>query len=745
MFNNRPTILPALLLITIGAACVIGLISAFCDMLIRAAFGHVAEALPDADTIQAIRILIGITIICFGMAILFRKNRNAARQPGQERAEPPDTPRETEPPRPIQGDFSPTQGTLSSIDPTLPVFIHIFEDGHQYAGRIHQGGERQSLSLSSLALDESVTPIPGKEWTLRELVEAIIRFKKEDLKAFDERVQLDLGHYLYNQTLGRLPEKGRKQLREQKERSLRILTDNEWIAGLPWNLLASGGVFFSANNWSISLCQRIDNRSHELPPSPRMLIIAPEPPGLKRPTRSEEHLEELEDMLSSHDPRLSFGDNLKVAKAWEEFLQLTASFEPELIYYYGHGVGDRRATRLVFETGPRRAGVEKPILDVAQCLRCLEKPPKLAYINCCLGDAGGFLGAGMQLGDFIPAVITNRTVAEVPVARAQAMTLWKTILLQGIPPHKAVSNLYADMDLNLLSTKDCRWITPVLHAHYSRWTAEPPRQRNRISQDPHWHLKIDRVNQYNAVIAQTRLMLREQKPKSLVFVWYGQEGQGIETFHKRLLVELREELTSVHVHQVRPRWPEHIPENYHDAFSDILTEVFAVNTLEDIPVRLRSESHGRPTLLYVRHEPVRSARLINPESLKWYVRWWDRNFAPLLEKKQFAILTVSFLVSNPPAFVEYVENEKIEEMQTRNTVFWLLDEMEKIAKRDLLLFLQTHNIDLPEERRDEILRKILKKTGGHYEKTVEQLKNIWREAYSVPATSEDVGPKTFDY
>ncbi|MCP4699938.1 MAG: hypothetical protein GY862_24270 [Gammaproteobacteria bacterium] len=133
--------------------------------------------------------------------------------------------------------------------------------------------------------------------------------------------------------------------------------------------------------------------------------------------------------------------------------------------------------------------------------------------------------------------------------------------------------------------------------------------------DPHWHLKIDRISQRDRVLAQTRLMMREQKPKSLAFVWYGQEGQGIEIFHKRLLVELREDLTNACVHQVRPRWPEHLA-NYHDAFSDVLTEAFDARGFEDIPARVRADTHGKSTLIYVRHEPVRSTQLINPESLR---------------------------------------------------------------------------------------------------------------------------------
>ena len=639
---------------------------------------------------------------------------------------------------------------LGGMNTSLPLYIEINKHKDQYSGSIHQGSLERAFSLPDLRLDGHVKPLKDHEWTLNDLVEAITKFNHDDLKAFDARVQLEAGQYLYEQTLGRLPESQQKQILAAKEIEVRILSEDEWIVRLPWNVLSYKGIFRAASGCSVSVSSQLQTVDCELPPSPRILVIAPQPTGAAD-TKAKDHLEALEDMLSSHDQLLSFGNNLQAANTWEDFVDLTKEFKPQLVYYYGHGIGDGTKTRLVFVSGKALQRVDKPIADFAHCLRNMEKPPMLAYLNCCRGDAGGFPGAGMQLGGFIPAVITNRTAAQISVAQTQAMTLWKNILLRAVPPHKAVAGLYAGMDTGQLSTTDIRWINPVLYCHYSQWQATQPAPPDRLTQDPHWHLKIDRVKQYNSAIAQTRLMMREQKPKSLVFTWYGQEGQGIEIFHKRLLVELREELSNAFVYQVRPAWPLHL-ENYHTSFSDILTQAFGVNSLEDIPARIRSESHGsfgKQSLVYVRHEPVTSSQLINPESLKTYVQWWDKEFAPLLEKNQFALLSVSFIVKNPPAFTEYIEDEKIDELDTKHTVFWLLDEMEEVAKKDLLLFLRTHNIDLPKDRRDKVLQNILKKTGGRYEHTIDELKKLRRDAWSVGddsgARATKAGGKKFDY
>lgn len=608
-----------------------------------------------------------------------------------------------------------------ALNTAWPLFIDIKEKNGTYSGRIHQGDRKKGVHIPEMSLGKSVKPVSDSDLLMADIVKAIIEYEFSVLKPIDERALLDVGQYLYAQTLGRLPENVQDRFRNENAIAVRILANDEWIAGLPWPLLADNGIHFSIKGRPIMLCGGTRTAPRELPPCPRLLIIAPKYAGTKD-TQSRDHIRDLEDALSGRDPDQPLV-KIEKAETWTEFEELADTFQPELVYYYGHGTGNKRRTRLDFPSDPR------PVGDFASCLRRLDNPPLIAYINCCQGDAGGFLGAGFQLRDFVPVVITNRTCAEIRVAREQAVKVWTDILLHAVPPDKAVSALYARMNLKHATTADFRWITPVLHADYSQWKAKPAQPSDRLTGDPHWDLKIDRINQYNSVIAQTRLMMREQKPKSLVFVWYGKEGQGVDLFHERLLVELQEELTSALVHPVEPIWPAHLT-NYHSSFGGVLTKEIGVNSVDDIPARLRRKSKGKPILLYVRHQPVIATNLINPESLKKYVQWWDSEFASNLEKNQYALLTVSFIVGNPPAFFDCMAHEAIDLLPLKHTVFWLLDEMENIAKRDLLLFLRTHNINLPEEDRDGILQEILEETGGKYDLTVDELKKlkdrVWR-------------------
>ena len=105
-------------------------------------------------------------------------------------------------------------------------------------------------------------------------------------------------------------------------------------------------------------------------------------------------------------------------------------------------------------------------------------------------------------------------------------------------------------------------------------------------------------------------MLRERKPRSHAFIWYGRPGEGIEIFHQRLNMELRESLSRTHLYQVRPEWPIEFT-NFHRSCEDMFLEAFGISKLDDIPARVRAETAGAigtQTLVYVRHTPIRSEK-----------------------------------------------------------------------------------------------------------------------------------------
>jgi hypothetical protein len=614
-------------------------------------------------------------------------------------------------------------------------FIEISEANGRYQGSIHQGSPAIARALPQLELHPDIEIDIGQRSRLGTIVEAFTDTKSPDLAfVYEERSQLLLGQHLYRQLFGDTPP-AQFQRGQDDRVDLRIVTGDEYIARLPWTLLAHRGLFLSATGWSVSLAQTNQVQACILPHGPKILVVAPEPASLPR-TRAQSHLESLENRLSMFDNHMTIGSHIQVVDTWDDFRQQLRSFKPDIVYYYGHGKGDRQRSLLVFATSVPGQSIDKPIVDFAQCLRELDEPPKIVYLNCCSGDAGGFLGAGWQLGSFIPAVITNRTVAYVDAAQAQALAFWQSVLIDSQPPHSAMAEMCSKLvDLDL-SFSDARWMTPIIYSHYDEWKSTPPRRIDPLEHDPHWHLKLDRVAQFAIVVFQTREMLRERRPHTLAYTWYGQEGQGIEIFHKRLRVELQQDLAAdTHFVEVQPEWPM----DYHDpnrSFSDMLCEVFDVRSLQDIPRGIRAYTRGatgRKALVYVRHQPVRSKNIMNPHLLKTYLEWWDRTFVPLLGESYYALLTVSFEVDNPAKFRRAVlDQERLYDLELDNTTYRLLDEMERVGLKDLFDFLQTHKIRLPPARKDRILQDILEQTNGHYEQTISALRRLVERALGAP-------------
>lgn len=633
-------------------------------------------------------------------------------------------------------------------------FIEITRDGQHYRGILHQGNPvLVQTDLKNLAIGPDVEVDLGLPVRLQQIVDASGDPQHPAHTLITgERSQLALGHHLYAQ-LFETKQPATFKKGQDPHVDLRIRTDDAYIARLPWNLLAHEGTFLATMHWSVALCKDLPKASTNLPASPRLLVVLPEPTGWP-PTRARTHLEALEQCFAPFDRHLTLGSNIARATTWEEFRQQLPNFKPHIIYYYGHGSGDRHHARLIFATGARNKAIEKPIAEFAQMLHQSDEPPLLAYLNFCSGDAGGFLGAGSALSAFIPAVVTNRTAASVDAAQAQGLAFWERLLIDAQPPHRVLAELCGKLADHNLSLSDARWMTPVLHSHYTEWHATPPQRIDPLEHDPHWHLKLDRVSQFGTVAFQTRQMLREKRPCTLAYVWYGQRGQGVELFHTRLRFELQQDLGSnTHFHEITPAWPMDFADPAR-SFEDMLSAAFDVKALRDIPGCLRARTRGATgsqTLVYVRHEPVRSQKTMTPRLLKTYLEWWAREVVPLLgsHSHAYALLTVSFEVNNPARFRDAIlGQERLDRLTLNSMIFRLLDEMERLGMKDLFEFLQTHNIRLPPLQQDQILQDILERTKGNYDQTVSSLKRLVTRALDEfgeeEAPSQDE-PEEYDY
>lgn len=186
-----------------------------------------------------------------------------------------------------------------------------------------------------------------------------------------------------------------------------------------------------------------------------------------------------------------------------------------------------------------------------------------------------------------------------------------------------------------------------------------------------------------------------------------------------------------HIYEWQPRWPDSLANR---AFEDMMLDVFEVGSIRDIPGRIRCRTAGeagRVPLIYVRHTPVRWDDPIKPSVLRRYLEWWDGVFAPELEKAHaYGLLGVSFIVRHPVRFCEIMEKE-LPTLALSYTVVNVLDEMERLAKKDLRDFVHTHRIPLPSGRLERLLDQVLAQTQGNYDLILEALKSLEERAWDL--------------
>ena len=172
------------------------------------------------------------------------------------------------------------------------------------------------------------------------------------------------------------------------------------------------------------------------------------------------------------------------------------------------------------------------------------------------------------------------------------------------------------------------------------------------------------------------------------------------------------------------------------AFEDMLCQAFGVQSMPHLTACIRTygpQISGQRTLVYIRHLPVDSPSVFHPQSLKTYLSWWDKNFVPLLPENANALLGISYEISKPAAFLKLLtEKECLPDIELSSaTVFELLDELDKVTKRDIRKFINTHSIKIPKEIQDKVLDEILDKTQGSYTRIIEELHELenraWRE------------------
>lgn len=567
--------------------------------------------------------------------------------------------------------------------------------------------------------------IHGVGITLGELTEELIKYDSLNLKKFfHERGQCEIGMYLFEQLFGHLTESEREQLSDRNAQvDLRIVSDDEQISSLPWTLLNDRGRFVAASGWSISLSPSPEKwRPVELPPSPRMIIVMPEPEGWPD-TRAETHLRDLEKSLSSINSLHTCDKNLCVVKSWEDLRQKIQEIQPDILYYYGHGNTEVGTSHLIFAQRIGNLPIQVSATEFANLLCNLgTNAPVLVYINCCLGDAGGLLGIGRQVRQVIPVVITNFSKVYVDKAQNQALDIWRSILINGLPPHEAVAIMRKRFGGEAGALSEVSWMTPVVHRSYDRWNFNPHLIPDEF--DLIWRHTLDRIKHTGEVFYLMGTMMREHRQQALTFLWYGKKGQGVEQFYKRVEVELHNNrLPNTRVYKVRPDWPPQF-DNFQQSVRDMLKQAFEVDDYRMVAEQIRVKANkmgGYQTIIYLHHPPItKGMELYKTDQLKSYLQWLDAEFVSRLSEHVFALIGLAFIVEEPDNFRRKVERN-VEGVKYHNMSFRVLDELGKIRSRDLDDYFWWHNISIPDDKLQIIKQLIMDRTHGEYESVLNEL------------------------
>lgn len=610
---------------------------------------------------------------------------------------------------------------------TLWVRIDCTGDCH---GELRKDGRLVGTCFGSGLSPDTTLMVKKSLLTFEELTHRIINYDLDSPdNIFDGRGQLEIGRHLFAMTAGAMVDEQKRDILKAKV-AVRIVTEDETVSRLPWCLLAESRSFLAADKWSVALSlPRDDCRDYALPSHPRILLVAPCPIDWT-PTGAEEHIVELERLLFGANDEHRGGKDLRRVENWDDFITQLESFKPHVVYYYGHGRGDENSSWLVFKKSGELEADEVPLSNFALALKRLnEEAPLVAYVNCCQGDAGGLLGVSKQLGGFIPAVITNCTTAYVDAARKQAVEILKGLLVERKPPHEAVSAIRINLDKLGLFFRDLRWLTPVLHYGYNRWSCEPTDLADNLNLDFNWRHKLDRGKQFIKIIDRTEWIIGKPGPRAFAFLTFGRKKQGFLDFYRRVEIELPDRISGQWLPLVRPAWPLEFGGNYYQSFSEKICEAFDVTSLHDIPIKFTNERDKVRKFLLLQHKPIELPEegdlpIKHLYRLQKYLQWLSSNFVRIMPNNVFTIIGFSFVVPVPETFRARAKEMLERGLDLEFIRFSILDELAVVTTDELEDFLEVNDLSPPRDSIVATINTIIHKTGGIYEDVVEAVKNI---------------------
>lgn len=370
--------------------------------------------------------------------------------------------------------------------------------------------------------------------------------------------------------------------------------------------------------------------------------------------------------------------------------------------------------------------------------------PDVLYLNACQTGSGlSTSDVVTQLGNEIPALILNRTHAYMVEARDQARLFLKHLVNRS-SPHLAITRAYQS---NIAGVSSTAWMTPMLVQHYAKWIA--PTTDELHFDDPNWRLKLDRKPQFSEVLYEVSTMLQQRHPLTLACFWHGVKGQGVDKFHERLPVELRDLNQGLRLETVSFQWPSSFTNPHHD-FETMIGRELGVTDVTSLVTQLEArylDSSQAPLLLHCRFATLRQQGAVKLQHIADFIDWWQLMILPQLENSSIhVLLAFGYELGEAADVKKFVigRDRVLKKSALKEGMKWLkLDQLPSIEEHHVMEFLDRYKVRLPDKNGSmaALVSNIVAKTKGDYERTLDALQTIVPQAWIASQQNGQVDPK----
>ncbi|KQT58248.1 hypothetical protein ASG52_22640 [Methylobacterium sp. Leaf456] len=370
------------------------------------------------------------------------------------------------------------------------------------------------------------------------------------------------------------------------------------------------------------------------PSVPRLLLVAPEASDAD-PTAAAEHIAALHAALDPYYAAHDSAECIRIVKTFDAFAEVvgTGTFDPHIVYFYGHGETSGQGTQFRFKTAEGHAD-PRSVDELRQALDRLNKrtgAPPLVWFNACLGAAADQDSALTSLAPASACVITTRTIASAADARRLAETALPLIVTQGYAPHSALGKALNERPPAM---KSASWANLVISAQYRMWAALGPASRRTVDAEAvgDFPAQLDRIEPLNAIAERLVARLGQPVAGPEVVLWRGGTEQGLDVFEDRVAELLLDEFPQWQVNTRRielqancnPAKTEDRAAQFKVALlAGLLREPPQPNKVPDarrICDILRNIAGGRRNILALEHGPFKDADLGLVQS---YLDFWS--------------------------------------------------------------------------------------------------------------------------